>query len=250
MIQVPARPLNALRRYAGCVALLAATCTLPAWAAAGKVEFASGDPVATTQAGSARPLSKGSELDEAEVIDTRSGRVQIRFTDGGYVSLAPNTRFRIDQYRFNGKADGQEKGFFSLLTGTLRTFTGLIGKGRKDAYRVSTPTATIGIRGTEYSAAQQGDALRVVVHRGAIVVSNPAGELQVNAGHSALVSGPNQKPAETPNGAAGLPNEGPLSPPGPAGTERGTYGAGNTLCTAPEPPASGPAPASVCSGFY
>lgn len=248
MIQVPARPLTALRRYAGCVALLAATCTLPAWAAAGKVEFASGDPVATASSGSARPLSKGSELNEAEMIDTRSGRVQIRFTDGGYVSLAPNTRFRIDQYRFNGKPDGQEKGFFSLLTGTLRTFTGLIGKGRKEAYQVSTPTATIGIRGTEYSAAQQGDALRVVVHRGAIVVSNPAGELVVNAGHSALVTGPNQKPAETPNGAAGQPNEGPLNPPSPGGTERGTFGS-NTLCMTPEAPASGPAPAPVCTGY-
>jgi hypothetical protein len=43
--------------------------------------------------------------------------VQLRFTDGAYVSLQPQTLFRVDDYRYDGKADGNERGFFSLLKG-------------------------------------------------------------------------------------------------------------------------------------
>lgn len=50
------------------------------------------------------------------------------------------------------------RAFFRLVKGGFRSVSGLIGKVNQDNYRVSTPVATIGIRGTRYSARLcQGD---------------------------------------------------------------------------------------------
>jgi hypothetical protein len=133
--------------------LISAAFSTGALAAAGQIEFAVGNVTAQNPSGNSRPLSKGNEFDAGDTIQTRDGRVQLRFSDGGYISLQPNTEFKIEDYSFNGKADGSEKGFFSLVKGGLRAITGAIGHGaNKNAYQVNTPVATIGIRGTEYLA--------------------------------------------------------------------------------------------------
>ena len=41
------------------------------------------------------------------------GRAQLRFDDGGMISLQPRTEFRIDRYQYNSPAGGEDKGFFS-----------------------------------------------------------------------------------------------------------------------------------------
>lgn len=166
-----------------------------AYGAAGKVEFVSGDAQATGSDGTPRPLQKGSEVNASDLIDTHSGRVQLRFSDGGYMALAPHTQFKINRYQFNGSNDGKEEGFFSLVRGSLRTITGLIGKTRRDAYQLSTPTATIGIRGTEYSA-EQTDGLKVSVAAGSVVVNNQTGSIVLNAGQTVFMSSP-QSPPQT-----------------------------------------------------
>ncbi len=129
------------------------------------------------------------------------GRVQLRFTDGAIISLQPGTRFRIEEYQYKGSS---QRGIFSLFRGALRTTSGAIGKRSPSDYEMRTPTATIGIRGTEYIAEftvcepactpgpQAG--LRVAVSEGVIAVSNPAGEVRVAqgqaAGASSLTSSP------------------------------------------------------------
>ncbi|MFP5305877.1 MAG: hypothetical protein ACLGI7_08645, partial [Gammaproteobacteria bacterium] len=44
----------------------------------------------------------------------------------------------------------QQQAVFRLLKGGFRAVSGLIGKADPEEYRVSTPVATIGIRGTDY----------------------------------------------------------------------------------------------------
>jgi hypothetical protein len=117
---------------------------------------------------------KGSTLDAGDTVRTAKGRAQIRFTDGGYTSLQPNTEFRIDDYHYDTKRKEESVGLFSLLKGGLRTITGAIGKIRKKAYQLRTPVATVGIRGTEYLAVL-GNSLTVHVGDGEIeVCSNVA----------------------------------------------------------------------------
>lgn len=150
-------------------------------AAAGKVDFSSGEVTATAAGGKPRPLQKGAEVFSGDTIKTGNGRVQIRYTDGGLISLQRDTQFRIDDYNFNGKADGSEKGIFSLIKGGLRSITGLIGRVNKKNYRVETPVAYIGVRGTEFFA-QLTNVLVLTCGQGICVLTNQNGELILNAG--------------------------------------------------------------------
>ena len=61
--------------------------------------------------------------------------------------------------KFANKEDGTERGFFSLLKGGFRSITGLIGRGNKDHYGIRTPSATIGIRGTDHETVHLAVAL-------------------------------------------------------------------------------------------
>lgn len=179
---------------AGLAAALIAAFPMVAQAAgAARIDFATGDVKAVAPDGRSRALAKGAEVVSGEMIDTGSGRAQVRFTDGAQVSLQPQTQFRIDEYRFAGKADGSEKGFFSLLKGGLRTITGLVGRSNRDNYKVTTTVATIGIRGTEYSVSY-GNSINVTTGEGIVEVCNAAGCLIVNSGETAYVPDSNTRP--------------------------------------------------------
>ncbi len=176
---------------------------------AGRVDFAVGGVSALTgAAGVTRPLGKGDLVFEGDTVFTdATGRVQIRFIDGAYMSLQPQTEFHVDNYRYEGASDGKEKAFLRLLKGGLRTITGLIGKKNRDAYQVGTPVATIGIRGTEYLA-RLGNSLEVSVGEGSLFLLNNAGGFVINQGQSVYVANQNTLPVFT-----GSP---PSLPPSPA----------------------------------
>jgi hypothetical protein len=176
------------------VALMSACYPLTGLAAAGKVEFAVGNVVAVGPDGRSRPLSKGTDIDTGDTIQTGDGRAQVRFIDGGFISLTPNTEFKVNEYNYSGKADGTEKGFFGLVKGGLRAVTGAIGHTNKKNYLVNTPVATIGIRGTEFLATLVNDKLIVRVGDGAIYVSNASGTIVLYKGQSGEVDGLNMPP--------------------------------------------------------
>jgi hypothetical protein len=177
------------------VALVSACYPLSGFAAAGKVEFAVGNVVAVGPDGRSRPLTKGTDIDTGDTIQTGSGRAQVRFIDGGFISLTPDTEFKVSQYNYPGKADGTEKGLFGLVKGGLRAVTGAIGHVNKQNYQVDTPVATIGIRGTEFLATMIDNKLIVRVGDGAIYVVNAAGTIVLYKGQSGEVDGINTPPA-------------------------------------------------------
>ena len=130
------------------LAMLLVLAAGEAAAAAAHVDFAYGNVTVSGPDGREQPLLRGAELDNGDTVRTAEGRAQLRFQDGAYVSLQPNSEFAIRDYRFDGKTDGTERGFFGLAKGAMRTVSGLIGHANRDRYRITTPTATIGIRGT------------------------------------------------------------------------------------------------------
>src|SRR5947208_2354350 len=99
-----------------------------AGAAAAKIDFVSGAVTVSGADGRTRPLTKGADVDSGDKITTNDGRAQLRFTDGSYMSLQPNTEFGIKEYRYEQKNDGTEGAFFSLVKGALRTVTGAVGR--------------------------------------------------------------------------------------------------------------------------
>ncbi len=175
------------------VALAAAYPAFSYSAGAARVDFAAGSVMAVNAAGAQRVVGKGAEIGTGEAVVTGDGgRCQLRFTDGALISLQPGTEFKIDNYHYTGKGDAEEKGFFSLLKGGMRTITGLIGRSNRSNYQVSTSVATIGIRGTEYTAGLTGNELLVHTGEGLVEVCNGAGCVLLGAGESGSVQGQNQ----------------------------------------------------------
>ncbi len=123
---------------------------LPATAAtrAGNVVYAFGDVLAVSGDGRSRALTRGDSFGPGDTVTTRNGRAQLRFTDGGFAALQPNTEYRVEDYHFEGDADGSERSFMNLVRGSVRLVTGLIGRANKKNFRLRTAVATIGIRGT------------------------------------------------------------------------------------------------------
>jgi hypothetical protein len=193
-----------LNRQALIAALISAAFPITSHAAAGRVEFAMGNVVAMSADGRERPLSKGVEINTGDTIQTSEGRTQVKFTDGGYISLQPNTQFKVDDYAFEGQADGSEKGFFKLIKGSLRAITGAIGHTNKTAYRINTPVATIGIRGTELTGeyTEEGDNKKLVVHvsDGSVFLENGGGDLILFQGQSGIVTSEDDTPQYTDGG--------------------------------------------------
>lgn len=172
------------------LAVLTALYGTGAFAApAGKVEFVTGNVVAVASDGKSRPLSKGAEINAGDTIQTGTGRAQLRFSDGGFMSLSPNTEFGVNEYHYEGKTDGNEKSLFKLVKGGLRAITGAIGHVNKKNYKIDTPTATIGIRGTEFLTTMHGNKLLVRVGDGAVYIVNEFGELVLYKGQSGEVDG-------------------------------------------------------------
>lgn len=184
-------------RYFGAAVLFAlASCllaVLPGQASAeiaANVHFASGYVTATAHDNAVRELAKDADVNSGDRVDTsENGRVQMRFTDGGLVSLMPNSTFSVDEYLHEGQSDDDASLVFGLLRGGLRTVTGAIGKVKHDQYELRTPVATLGIRGTEYTAVlRPANTLRVHVGRGKVVITNDRGSLEVPEGRNAVVS--------------------------------------------------------------
>lgn len=201
-----------LKGHAVMLAAVASAYPMLGYAApAARVDFTVGNVTAVGANGKSRPLAKGAQIEQGDMVSTNNGRAQLRFTDGAYVSLQPDSQFRIDQYNFAGKADGKEKGFFSLLKGGLRTVTGLVGRTNKQNYQVTTSVATIGIRGTEYTI-QYGQSVVGTVGEGEIQVCNGAGCLSVTNGESYYVQTQEIKPVLT-NKRTDLPPPAPQNPP-------------------------------------
>lgn len=118
---------------------------------AGHVQFVSGSVQISDVAGRTRSLQKGDAVNEGDTVTSaKAASAQIRMQDGGFIAVRPETRLKFDRFVFSGNQDGDEKSFFSLLRGGFRAVTGLIGQLNKQNYRIATPSATIGIRGTDH----------------------------------------------------------------------------------------------------
>lgn len=145
-----------------------ATPMIASAAAAGRVEFAYGQVSLQDADGEQKTVKKGTKVDSGDTIMTERGRAQLRFSDGAFVSLRPKSSFKVEDYNYESEDDGSERGFFNLFRGGLRAITGAIGKRNRNAYRVKTPVATIGIRGTEWTGWPLGDSFLVGCQKDAL----------------------------------------------------------------------------------
>ncbi|HLR30487.1 MAG TPA: FecR family protein [Paenalcaligenes sp.] len=159
-----------------------------AWAQeAATTLFVQGQVTAESTQHGQRDLAKADPVFNSDRVNTHDdGRAQLRFSDGGLVSLMPDTLFTVEEYFYEDDEEGTL--VFGLLKGGLRTMTGTIGSNKHEQYELKTPVATLGIRGTEYVAVlNPPNTLRVHVGRGKVVLTNDHGTLEIPEGHNGIV---------------------------------------------------------------
>jgi len=101
--------------------------------------------------GTPRPAERGGEVREGDTIATGPSAIaQIRLADGGFLSIRADTETTLERFAYAGSEDKNASMFISLLKGGFRSVTGLIGQLNRPGYRITTPSATIGIRGTDH----------------------------------------------------------------------------------------------------
>lgn len=187
---------------------------------AATITHLSGPLVCHSSSGVTRSLSAGSKIESGETVETaRRTYARLKFTDGSDVTMKPGTRLKVENYAYHTDKPREDTGSFNLLKGGLRTVTGQIGKrGVQDSYRMKTPTATIGIRGTIYDVQFcQGDSedgapddacgsmplgLYLAVANGIVVITNNEGEkttLEVKAGQYVYVKNATTPPVVLPS---------------------------------------------------
>ncbi len=117
--------------------------------ASAKLVTAQGDIKAIGDSGTARRLVDGASVYPGETVETGPGAKGVLvFRDDSRLTLGASTRFKVDSFVFDDKNPAEGKFMVSLLRGSMRALTGVIGKTNKRNVGYSTPTATIGIRGT------------------------------------------------------------------------------------------------------
>ncbi|WP_370870093.1 FecR family protein [Variovorax boronicumulans] len=123
---------------------------------AGFVKSVRGSVQLLDAAGATRNAAPGDALGAVDRIVTgpdSSAAVVLR--DNTTLMVGPSSRMDLKEFHFDGTTrDGGM--LVSLLRGSMRMITGLIGKTNPDAVRVETQTATIGIRGTDFIVQTDG----------------------------------------------------------------------------------------------
>jgi hypothetical protein len=156
--------------------------------------------VQRSDGGGIRVLAEKSEIRVGDVVTSeRDSYAQVRFTDGAVVTLRPNTQVKLDSYGFNDAQPQSDNFALSLIKGGMRAVTGLIGKrASRDAWKMRTETATIGIRGTDFTATHIPDSdatadlpppgTYVTVTEGAIGINSGGGEQLVELGQTGFAA--------------------------------------------------------------
>lgn len=112
------------------------------------------------------------------VITAEDSRATIKFRDGSEIRLFQNTRFVLQAAKESVGADRSFRYDLLLRAGSL---WGLFVKQRQTA-KISTPTATIGIKGTTLRIAEENNKARVALTEGLIDVSNERKTIELEPG--------------------------------------------------------------------
>jgi hypothetical protein len=164
---------------------------------AGTVTHLSGPLFVSKAGGATRVLARNSVVEEGDTVITEKGTyARLKFSDNSEITLRPNTRLTITRYTYDQVKPKEDNAVFSLVKGGLRAVTGAVGKrGNQESYRMNTPVATIGIRGTVYeiklcegNCGALPNGLYLFVLEGNIVSINDTGTKSIGAGQYGYIA--------------------------------------------------------------
>ena len=129
--------------FTSCFAMSAAAADI------GQIKISKGS-VTVERAAQSLPGAVGMRLQPSDVITTGAdGSVGITMSDDSLLSAGPNSTLSLDRFAFDSTT---HRGQFdaSLRKGSLSVISGRIAKQSPDAMTLYTPSAILGVRGTEF----------------------------------------------------------------------------------------------------
>jgi hypothetical protein len=141
-----------------------------------------------------------------DTLETLKARAGITFEDGTKVQCTEFSRLVIDEFVYD-PSTGKGKLALKASLGTVRYASGLIAKNSREDIKVKTPTASVSVRGTDFSMTvdELGRSLIILLPSlpdkgppvvGTITVSNAAGSVTMNKAYQAtLVSSMGDTPS-------------------------------------------------------
>lgn len=139
-----------------------------------------------------------------DTATTANGRMLIQFLDKAKLSLTEHTKVLIDEVIYDPDPS-KSKMAMKMVFGTARFASGLTGAVNKKNIKIETPTAQIGIRGTDFTTTidEIGRSLIILLPdefgnaSGEITVTNEAGTVTLNEAYAAtMVSTVNSLPTQ------------------------------------------------------
>jgi hypothetical protein len=115
----------------------------------GMVVASRGEVIALSNGGSRELKQGGFVYVNDEILTSSRSFAVLQFTDGAKVTVRPDSTLIIEQYLYVGNENDQAT--LNLVSGGLRVITGAMAKSNPENYKVRTPVALMGVRGTEFS---------------------------------------------------------------------------------------------------
>ena len=95
---------------------------------------------------------RGDYIYENDSINTiANSRCRIKFFNEDVVTMAAETNFNVDSYKDQRK-EAKKTSFFSMLKGKAMFYTLRLFKYKDTRFKLKTPTAIVGVRGTKFGA--------------------------------------------------------------------------------------------------
>jgi len=137
----------------------------------------------TSASGETSAVSRGSAIHVGDRIETESGgHVHVRFIDGGRLSIRPSSRLQVENYSYSTQQTALTAIKFRLDEGVVRSITGAWGESARERFRLNTPVAAIGVKGTDFVVRSDADTTAASVYTGAIVFAALTDSCQASLG--------------------------------------------------------------------
>lgn len=137
----------------------------PSWAGIGNVAETKGTACEIHRNKAKLPGNKGSEVETMDTFVTGACSASITFKDDTKVKVTENSRLLIDDFVYDPKKSDAGKLSIKAAMGTVRYASGQIAKNNPQAVDIKTPTATVAVRGTDFTMTvdETGESLVVLV---------------------------------------------------------------------------------------
>lgn len=138
----------------------------------GKVIFATGSTLLQTESGQSQAGTAGMSVYVGQTLSTQvGGHLHVQMIDGALLVLRPESSVKIAYYTVDMVHPSNTKILLDMQKGVVRSVTGKGGQANKQGFRLNTPVAAIGIKGTDFTVLASQSISSVSLKEGGVIVS-------------------------------------------------------------------------------